>query len=215
MPSPAPPPNSLPTPATTRSTEPSPHSASEDVELVPVQNGDAKAPLRLEEDIMQCARLGETGLIKKLFDDGRFDAKYKDDEGITPLHVRCGALIRCPAIQLTFLTVGGNKQSICYLQIPCRRRGRCQCEGWRIQCNACHVGCATMPLLCRQPPPPTWHRPPDLGRCRLQYPTPRNHRRQLLSPGASPSPEYTCGCRRPARAHKSHVGSIQGLSCMC
>jgi|SRR5271155_527138 len=106
MPSPAPPPNSLPTPATTRSTEP---SASEDVELVPVQNGDAKAPLRLEEDIMQCARLGETGLIKKLFDAGRFDAKYKDDEGITPLHVRCGALIRYPAVQLTFLTVGGDK----------------------------------------------------------------------------------------------------------
>jgi palmitoyltransferase ZDHHC13/17 len=108
MPSPAPP-NRLPTPATTRSTEPSPHSASEDVELVPVQNGDVKAPLRLEEDIMQCARLGETGLIKKLFDAGRCDAKYKDDEGITPLHVRCGALIGCPAIQLTFLTVGGNK----------------------------------------------------------------------------------------------------------
>lgn len=115
MPSPTPPPNSLPTPATTRSTERSPHSASEDVELVPVQNGDANTPLRLEEDIMQCARLGETGLIKRLFDTGRFDAKYKDDEGITPLHVRCGALIRCPTIQLTFLTVGGNKQSICYL----------------------------------------------------------------------------------------------------
>jgi hypothetical protein len=48
--------------------------------------------LSVEEDLMQCARLGETGLIKKLFDAGKFDAKYKDEEGITPLHVWSGCI---------------------------------------------------------------------------------------------------------------------------
>ncbi len=41
----------------------------------------------LEEDIMQLARLGEIKAIQKLFDSGKFDATYKDEQGITPLHV--------------------------------------------------------------------------------------------------------------------------------
>ena len=57
------------------------------MELSQVHNGQARAPLPLEDDIMQCARFGETGLIKKLLDAGKFDAKYRDEEGITPLHV--------------------------------------------------------------------------------------------------------------------------------
>jgi hypothetical protein len=40
-----------------------------------------------EEDIMQLARLGDIPGIQKLFDSGKYDAKYCDDEGITPLHV--------------------------------------------------------------------------------------------------------------------------------
>lgn len=44
--------------------------------------------LPLLEDIMQLGRLGEIGPIQKLFEEGKFDAKYKDQEGITPLHVR-------------------------------------------------------------------------------------------------------------------------------
>ena len=44
--------------------------------------------LPVEEDIMQLARLGEIGAIQKLFDGGKFDATYKDEQGITPLHVR-------------------------------------------------------------------------------------------------------------------------------
>ena len=107
MTSPAAPPKRLPTPATTRSTEPSPNATSDDVELGHLQNGQAKPPLSLEEDIMQCARLGETGLIKKLFDSGKFDAKYKDEEGITPLHVSRRNLCTPPANQLTFVAVGG------------------------------------------------------------------------------------------------------------
>jgi hypothetical protein len=42
----------------------------------------------VEEDIMQLARLGEIGAIQKLFDSGKFDATYTDEQGITPLHVR-------------------------------------------------------------------------------------------------------------------------------
>lgn len=49
---------------------------------------DKKPSLPIEEDIMQLARLGEIAAIQKLFDGGKFDATYRDDQGITPLHVR-------------------------------------------------------------------------------------------------------------------------------
>jgi hypothetical protein len=49
---------------------------------------DKKPSLPVEEDIMQLARLGEIGAIQKLFDSGKFDATYTDEQGITPLHVR-------------------------------------------------------------------------------------------------------------------------------
>ncbi|KAH8695922.1 palmitoyltransferase SidR [Talaromyces proteolyticus] len=42
--------------------------------------------LPVEEDIMQLARLGEIGAMQKLFDTKKYSAKYKDEEGITPLH---------------------------------------------------------------------------------------------------------------------------------
>lgn len=48
---------------------------------------DKKADIPLEEDIMQLARLGEIAAIQKLFDSGKYDATYKDGEGITSLHV--------------------------------------------------------------------------------------------------------------------------------
>lgn len=60
-------------------------SANENFELKEVQAAQPKLPL--EEDIMQLARMGEVGAIQKLFESGRYDAKYKDEEGITPLHV--------------------------------------------------------------------------------------------------------------------------------
>jgi hypothetical protein len=47
-----------------------------------------KPPLPVEEDVMQLARLGEIGAIQKLFDAGKCDATYTDEQGITPLHVR-------------------------------------------------------------------------------------------------------------------------------
>jgi hypothetical protein len=49
---------------------------------------DKSPSLPVEEDIMQLARLGEIGAIQKLFDSGKFDATFKDEQGITPLHVR-------------------------------------------------------------------------------------------------------------------------------
>ncbi|KAK2803883.1 palmitoyltransferase akr1 [Onygenales sp. PD_10] len=50
------------------------------------EDGSAKPSLPIEEDIMQLARLGEIGAIQKLFESGKFDPKYQDEEGITPLH---------------------------------------------------------------------------------------------------------------------------------
>lgn len=49
--------------------------------------GPPEAKLPLHEDIMQLARLGEIGPIQSLFETGKFNARYKDQEGITPLHV--------------------------------------------------------------------------------------------------------------------------------
>lgn len=60
-------------------------AAGQNVEL---ENLDDKQPsVPLEEDIMQLARLGEIAAIQKLFDGGQYDATYKDEQGITPLHV--------------------------------------------------------------------------------------------------------------------------------
>lgn len=61
-------------------------SAGRNVELNNLPRSEQKLPL--EEDVMQLARLGEIGPIQRLFEDGRFDAKFSDGEGITPLHVR-------------------------------------------------------------------------------------------------------------------------------
>lgn len=60
-------------------------SRNANMELDNMDSSDVKLPLH--EDIMQLARLGEVGPVRKLFEDGKFDAKYEDREGITPLHV--------------------------------------------------------------------------------------------------------------------------------
>ena len=49
--------------------------------------GTVEDKLPLHEDIMQLARLGEIGPIQTLFETGKFNARYKDQENITPLHV--------------------------------------------------------------------------------------------------------------------------------
>ncbi|EEP76066.1 palmitoyltransferase akr1 [Uncinocarpus reesii 1704] len=65
------------------------HGARHDaVELKDINSGNGgEELLPIEEDIMQLARLGEIPAIQKLFESGKFDAKYRDAEDITPLHV--------------------------------------------------------------------------------------------------------------------------------
>ena len=64
----------------------SPQMKSESVELGERRLAEVKLPLH--EDVMQLARLGELAPIQKLYDEGTIKADLKDDEGITPLHVR-------------------------------------------------------------------------------------------------------------------------------
>lgn len=72
-------------------------STAEDVELTSVQNGSATLPaIALEDDIMQCARLGAVALLQHMFDSGKYSAQYQDGEGITPLHVRFTVLLKTP-----------------------------------------------------------------------------------------------------------------------
>jgi palmitoyltransferase ZDHHC13/17 len=79
------------------STTPTPNGAAKAGEQANVELKDisaAQKSLPIEEDIMQLARLGEIAAIQKLFDSGKFDATYKDEQGITPLHV---STLRSPA----------------------------------------------------------------------------------------------------------------------
>ncbi|KAJ9660771.1 palmitoyltransferase akr1 [Neophaeococcomyces mojaviensis] len=64
----------------------SPKVTPEEVELSNVQNGSTAPPVPLEEDIMQCARIGALEHIQNMVQSGKYKANYQDDEGITPLH---------------------------------------------------------------------------------------------------------------------------------
>ncbi|KPI45087.1 Palmitoyltransferase akr1 [Cyphellophora attinorum] len=64
----------------------SPQPPASDVELTTVQNGDAAPSLPLEEDIMQCARIGAIEHIQRMIESKKVAATYADEEGITPLH---------------------------------------------------------------------------------------------------------------------------------
>ena len=55
------------------------------LELQDISN---KPKLPVEDDIMQLARLGEIRAIQNLFASKKFTPTYRDDQGITPLHVR-------------------------------------------------------------------------------------------------------------------------------
>ncbi|OJD13323.1 hypothetical protein AJ78_06214 [Emergomyces pasteurianus Ep9510] len=55
-------------------------------DIKPDDGNSKQPPLPIAEDIMQLSRLGEIGAIQKLFESGKFDARYTDEEGITPLH---------------------------------------------------------------------------------------------------------------------------------
>ena len=50
------------------------------------QDAASKPQLPIEDDVMALARLGEIGAIQKLFDSGKSEANFKDEQNITPLH---------------------------------------------------------------------------------------------------------------------------------
>ena len=62
-------------------------TGGDNVELENMEASGDEIKLPLHEDIMQLARLGEIGPVQKLFDEGKYTVDYKDEEGITPLHV--------------------------------------------------------------------------------------------------------------------------------
>jgi len=71
-----------------------PSKATQQDESVELKNmasdsDEVKTPLPIEEDIMQLARLGEVAAVQKLFESKKYTANYRDEEGITPLHVCC------------------------------------------------------------------------------------------------------------------------------
>ena len=94
--------SAVPSPEGTRVTAPNPPklphgkggivppevTEDQNVELKNLEDASTQDKLPLHEDIMQLARLGEIGPIQKLFEEGKTSATYRDEEGITPLHVR-------------------------------------------------------------------------------------------------------------------------------
>lgn len=77
-------PSSAPTVASPKATQ---HDTS--VELTGMSGSEgSKRSIPFGEDIMQIARIGEISAMQKLFESRKFNAGYKDEEGITPLHVR-------------------------------------------------------------------------------------------------------------------------------
>ncbi|KAL6717022.1 palmitoyltransferase akr1 [Lecanora helva] len=77
----------LPTAASGKSGIAPPKVTGDDtVELKKLDDASSQDKLPLHEDVMQLARLGDIGPIQKLFEEGKYKATYKDEEGITPLH---------------------------------------------------------------------------------------------------------------------------------
>ncbi|KAK4904364.1 palmitoyltransferase akr1, partial [Elasticomyces elasticus] len=64
-------------------------SKQEEIELAQTQNGaqngSAEPSLPLEEDIMQCARIGALEYVQAMIQSGKYKPTYADGEGITPL----------------------------------------------------------------------------------------------------------------------------------
>ena len=62
--------------------------ASVELKTMNSERGAVRGSIPLGEDIMQIARIGEVSAMQRLFDERKFSANHKDEEGITPLHVR-------------------------------------------------------------------------------------------------------------------------------
>jgi len=141
----------------------------ESVELDDVDKDGDKLPLH--EDIMQLARLGEIGPVQNLFENGKYDAKYKDQEGITPLHVSWVSAHTPLDNSSDWDPVGCNQQPLCVVQIPNRVRRGHQCKRGRVGRYAGYVGSTEMSSLRRPFTPPERRRSTPYRCARLQ-PTP-------------------------------------------
>lgn len=62
-------------------------SPNADVELKTMRPNAPPPSIPIGEDIMQLARIGEIGAMQNLFTTKKLTASYRDEEGITPLHV--------------------------------------------------------------------------------------------------------------------------------
>lgn len=119
----------------------------------------AQGPGAIEDDIMQLARIGDVPAMEKLFEDGKFEATYCDEEGITPLHV-CITGIWVHKYMLIYV-VGCNQQPVCDVPVSPEGRSRCKQKRRRISRNTCDVGGSAMSLLHRTSTTRTWRGPPD------------------------------------------------------
>ena len=81
-------PTSAPTGTGTTPSKVNHQDASMELKNMASGSESVKGAIPLGEDIMQVARIGEVSVMQRLFDTKKFNAGYKDDEGITPLHVR-------------------------------------------------------------------------------------------------------------------------------
>ena len=62
--------------------------ASVELKNMKSERDGARGSIPLGEDIMQIARIGEVPAMQRIFEEKKLTARYKDEEGITPLHVR-------------------------------------------------------------------------------------------------------------------------------
>lgn len=78
--------------STTTPPKVSQHNASVELKGVKPEREGTKGSIPLGEDIMQIARIGEIPAMQRILEEKKLTANYKDEEGITPLHVRitCG-----------------------------------------------------------------------------------------------------------------------------
>jgi len=70
----------------------SPHDANVELKTMNPERAGVKGSIPLGEDIMQIARIGEISAMQRIFEEKKLTANHKDEEGITPLHVRIYSL---------------------------------------------------------------------------------------------------------------------------
>lgn len=68
------------------------HDANVEMKSVKSGREGVKGSIPLGEDIMQIARIGEVSVMQRMFEEKKLTANHKDEEGITPLHVRTMSL---------------------------------------------------------------------------------------------------------------------------